>query len=98
HIAEINANTKGDVPVGSETFVCDPHSFLQRNRALHGMNSACELYQNAVAHHLDDPAVVFLQQRVENVAPALLEGSHGAGLILLDQSCVTYDVGGKDRG
>src|SRR5205823_9976882 len=48
-IAQINADTKFDAPLGRDRRIAFGHAFLHRDRAGDRLNNARELYEDAVA-------------------------------------------------
>ncbi len=74
------------------------HALLQFDRALHGVDGAGELHQHAIAHHLDDAALVLCYQRLEDALAPLPQRRQRAGLVLLHEPAVTDHIGGKDGG
>ena len=80
------------------TGVGGSHGLLQRNRAFDGVHGAGELHQNTVAHQLEDPAVMFGQDRLQNVSAASLQRGQRAGLVNLHQPAVADHIGGQNGG
>ena len=74
------------------------HGLLHRHRAGHRIDHRGELDDRAVAHQLDDAALVLGQQRVDRLLAQRLDRGQRAGLVLLDQARVADHVGGQDRG
>ena len=70
---------------------------LDRDRAGHGIDHRGELDDGAVAHQLDDAALVLGQQRVDRGLAQRLDRGQRASLVGLDQARVADDVGGQDR-
>ena len=46
----------------------------------------------AVAHQLDDAAVMLGQQRLDHIATERLQGQQGIGLVLLDKPGIAHDI------
>jgi hypothetical protein len=66
NVAEVDAYAHVDaLPVG-HAVVAFGHAALEDNRAFDGIDYAGELGQDAVAHQLEDAAVVLLDFRLEN--------------------------------
>ena len=69
---------------------------LNRDRALHGINDAWELGQDAVASRIGDPAPVLGAQLVHDLAMRR-EGAKCSDLVLVHQARVSGRIGSKDR-
>lgn len=65
---------------------------MNRNRARHRVYSAGKLNQNAIAGGLDDAAFVLRYGRIDDLAPAGLEGLKGPDLIRTHQTAEARDV------
>ena len=74
------------------------HALLQFDRAGDRVDRTGELDQHAVAHDLDDAAVMLGDQRIQDALTPLLQRRQRARLVLLHQSAVADHVGGKDGG
>ena len=83
-VAEVDADPERDAPVLRHTRVALGQALLHLDRALHRLDHARELDQRAIAHQLDDAAVVlgdlrfdeFLAMRLERCERARLVGRH----------------------
>src|SRR5262249_3521489 len=71
NIAEIDADAERDAPIVSDTVVRCLHALLHLARAGDCVDRATELDHHAIAHHLDDAAVMLGNQRIEDL-PATL--------------------------
>ena len=58
HVAQVDADPKIEAAIGVHVGVPLRHAPLDLDSALHSLDDATELYQQAVAHHLDDAPVV----------------------------------------
>ena len=54
----MHADSEFDAPVLRDALVARDHAFLDRGRTGHGIYHASKLHQCAVAHKLDDTAVM----------------------------------------
>src|SRR5205807_9542124 len=59
---------------------------------------ATELHQHAVAHHLDDAAVMLSNKRYQNTRPMLLQYRERPRFVPLNESAITDHVGCEDGG
>ena len=73
------------------------HRALDLHGARHRVDDAGELDQRAVAHELDDAAVMFGDHRIDDLAAQRLEPGQGARLVEAHQPAVPHHVGGEDR-
>jgi hypothetical protein len=71
---------------------------LNGEAAFDGVDDAGELDQGAVAHQLDDTAVVARHLRVEDEPAMRRERGQRARLVLAHQARVTDDIGGQYCG
>ena len=71
---------------------------LDRGRALDRIDHARELDQHAIAHQLDDAAVVLGDLRLDEVLAQRLEARVRARLVGRHQPAVADDVRSQDRG
>jgi hypothetical protein len=94
YIAEIDADAKDDAALWRNAALAGSDFFLDSNRASHRVNDGAELDDEAIAHDLCDTAVVLGKQWIDDLAAEILDGSQRAGLVSLDQTRVTDDVGG----
>ena len=66
--------------------------------ALHGVDHAAELAQRAVAHELDDAAMVLRDQRLDEALAEVLETLERSRLVALDQARVADHIGRENGG
>src|SRR5262245_54873298 len=97
-VAEIAADAQYDALCFRPVVVRRRHLILQLDRARHGIDSTRELYEHAVAHKLDDAAVMLGHQRLNDARPPLLQGAQSARLVRLHEATVADHVGGKYGG
>ncbi len=74
------------------------HSALDHGSTLDGIDDAGELDERAVAHELDDAAVVLLDRGVDQFATAALQSLERAYLVLAHEAAVANHVGSKYCG
>ena len=65
HVAEVDADAERDALGLGHVPLALGHALLDRDRAGDRVDDAGELDQRAVAHQLDDPALVLGDQRVD---------------------------------
>lgn len=66
--------------------------------AVDGVDRAGELYQEPVAHGLDDAPSFCAHQRLDRLGAQRHDGGHGADLVEPHEAAVADDVGRKDGG
>ena len=97
-IAEVDADPHVDAAVLAHPVVALGHPALQVDGARHRVDDAAELGQKAVAHQLEDAAVVLLDRRLEQLPAVRSEPLKRAGFVLLHEAAVADDVGGENGG
>lgn len=73
HIPEIDADAEQNVPIVSIAGICGCQSLLHLDLAGDGIDRTCELHQYAIAHELDDAAMMFGDRRLHNARKTLLQ-------------------------
>ena len=96
HVAEIDAHAEHDAPLRRRFGLPCGGVFLDRDRAGNGVDHRAELGDGAVAHELDDAAVMPGQQGIDHLAAQILDRLEGGRLVLLDQSGISNDIGGEN--
>ena len=71
---------------------------LEDDGAFDRIDDAAELRQQAVAHQLEDAAVMLVDLRLEQLLAVRAQPLERPGLILLHEPAVADHVGGEDRG
>ena len=71
---------------------------LDGRGALHGIDHAGELDQRAVAHQLDDAAMILGDRRIDHLAPAVLQPRQRARFVLAHHAAVTGHIGHENGG
>ena len=97
-VAQVDADAQARAPLLGQVAVAPGHGFLDRHRALDGVDHAGELDQRPVAHQLDDAAPVLGDLGRENLLAQRLERAQGAGFVSAHQAAVTDHVGGQYGG
>src|SRR5215472_16060283 len=72
-------------------------SILHRDRALHGIDGAGEISDEAVPRRVEDPPAMRGDQVIDD-DPIRREGAESTDLIPAHQAAVALDIGGEDRG
>ena len=96
HVTQIYPHSENDPGVLGNIKVLLRGNPLNFDSACHGINNAGELDQRPVAHELDDPAVVPIDQRFDEFAAKRFEPRKCARLVQAHQSAVPHHVGGED--
>ena len=76
----------------------DSHALLQIDGALHGIDGAPELQQHAIPGGLKYSALVFGDQRVQDVAAPCLKDRHRGGFVNFHQPAKADHIRGHDGG
>ena len=97
HISQIDTDAKQHAATLGHPLVALRHHGLELDRALSGADDAGKLSQDAVAGGVNDPPAVPADQRQDH-ALMRLEVPHGGGLVLVHESAVAGDIGGKNSG
>jgi hypothetical protein len=87
-----------DAIVGSDAGVPLGHCLLYLDRAAHGIDDARKFRQHSVAGGLDDPAMMFGDLRIENLAAQGFKAFERAFLVRSHQPRIPRHIGGEDRG
>ena len=98
HVAEIYAHAQVDALAIAQAGVASGHAALQDDCAFDRIDDAAEFHQQAVAHQLEDAAVVLGDRWLEQLLAVRTQPFERAGLILLHEPAVADHVGGKDSG
>jgi hypothetical protein len=85
-VADVDADAQDDPAVVRDADVAQRHAALEVDREPHRVDDARELEQQAVAHRLDDAAVVLGDLRVDQLAAVRLERGQRAALVAPHQS------------
>ncbi len=97
HVTEIDPDPMGDPAIFRDVGGSDGHAPLQGRGAADRVDDRGELDDEAVAHRLDQAAMMRAEQRLDQLGPQGPHGRQGAGLVGFDQSGVADHVGDQDR-
>src|SRR5919108_282669 len=75
-----------------------PLMLVNGSTAIDGLAGAGELHEHAIAHDLDDTAMMLGHQRLQDFAAPLLQGGERSCLVLLDEPAVADHVRGQNSG
>src|SRR5262249_55288749 len=95
-VAEIDPDAELDPPIRRYTGVAQRHLALHFDGAANRVDDAGELDQQPVTHGSDDAAAVFLDLRIDERAPQLLQPFERSLLVLPDKPRVTRDIRRQD--
>ena len=96
-VAEIDADAEDDAARGRTFGLTLGDRLLHGDRAGDGIDDRGELDDRAVAHQLDDAALVLGDDRIDRLGAKRLDRGKRAGLVGFDQARIADDVGGQDR-
>ena len=96
-IADVDTNAEPHLLTGRAIRILLGYGVLHRDRTLHGVDSAGEIGDEAIARCIEDPGSVRGDQGIDD-APVRGEGAKGADLISPHETAITFDIGGEDRG
>ena len=97
-VAQIDADPEADALLLGHARLAVRHAVLDRDGAGHRIDDAVELAQRAVAHEVDDAAVVLGDKRLDELPAVRLEARERAGLVRLNQPRVADHVRRQDGG
>ncbi|MBP2445339.1 hypothetical protein JOH51_002778 [Rhizobium leguminosarum] len=95
-IAEIDADPELQPVLRQGYGVVRGFPLLSLHRATQGIDDALEFDQQTIAHGFDQPAVVTLDRRLEDIALVRLKTRTRTLFLDLAQSTVTDDIGDQD--
>jgi hypothetical protein len=95
-IADVDTDAKFDALAFRDIYVAQGHAALDFDRATHGIDSAPELYEHAVASGLDDAAAIFGNLRVDQCLAAGFQAGQSAFLVGAHQAAIASDVSSQD--
>ena len=98
HVAEIDGDAELQPLVGRRAGVQLAFRALDVDGAAQGVDDALELHQDAVAHRLDEAAVMRGDLGLENILEIGLEAGARALLVDLAQAAIADDVGDHHGG
>jgi hypothetical protein len=97
-VADVDADPEGDAPVVRHLDLALGDTLLDRGGAFDRIDHAPEFDQRAVAHQLDDAAVVLSDFRLDEVLAQRLQARVCALLVGRHEARVADDVGGENGG
>jgi hypothetical protein len=98
HIAEIDTDAYKNAAFLWDVTVALDQAALKDDSAFHGLDDACELSQQAVAHQLENAAVMSLDFGFEQFFAVRANALECASLILLHEAGVADDIHDKNCG
>jgi hypothetical protein len=96
-IADVDADAEPHLLTGRSIRILLGYGLLNLDGALHGIHSAGEFSDEAIASRIENPASMRDNQPI-NDDPVSGEDAECADLILPHQAAVALDIGGEDRG
>ena len=96
-VAEIDSHPEHDAALSRAARLHRGDLLLGCDRTVDCVDDGTELCNGAVAHQLDDAAMVFDKQRLDHLGAQFPDRAQGARLVLLDESGITNDVGSENR-
>ena len=93
YVAQMNADTELDAPLGRQAGVTLDHTVLHLDRASHGVDHAAKLDNDAVTSALDDAPMMHRDGRVDQVTSQPPEPRQGPILVSPREPAVTDHVG-----
>jgi hypothetical protein len=97
-VAQVDADAQDDAAVVGQLGVPALHCLLNIDRALHRLDHARELGQQAVAHELHDAPAAFGDLRLHQVPAERLEALQGTPLVGAHEARIADHVCSKDGG
>ena len=94
HVAQVHADAQPDLALDRPLRFALVQLALYVHRALHGLDDAGELGEDAVAHELHDAAPPFRDPRLHEFLAQGREPRQGARLVLSHETRVGDHVGG----
>jgi hypothetical protein len=98
NVPEIDPDAKIDAAVIGKALVALCHLPLQYDRALQSVGDTGELGQQAIAHQLEDMAMVSLDLRLEQFLAMYPQTFERTRFVQLHEPAVTDYVGGENGG
>lgn len=95
-VTEIDANAHVNLLARRHTTIPFGHNALKADRALHRIDDAAEFGQQAIAHQLENAAVMLGNLRLEQLLPMSAKALKRPRLVLLHEPAVAHDVGGQN--
>src|SRR4051794_25829940 len=97
-VAGVDADAEADLLVLGDARLALGHAALDGDGTGDRVDDAAELAQHAIAHELDNPAVVLGQEWLEELLAVRLEAGERAGLVMAHEPRVADHVRRQDGG
>ena len=97
HVAEVDADAEDDPALGGHSTLLLRHALLHGDRAGHRIDHRAELRERAIAHQLDDAAMMLGQERIDDLAPQGFQGGKRPGFVHFHEMGVPDDIRRQDR-
>ena len=97
-LADVYADPQRQTPVLGHRGIASAHLPLHGDADSDRVDYAGELDQHAVAHKLDDAAIVLGDRRVDQLISVGLKGCERGGFVFGDEAAVFDHIGRDDRG
>src|SRR6516162_3582616 len=97
HVAETNSHAQVDTAAMRHPSIAHHHGLLHVQSATHGVNSAAEFDERAIARVFDDPTTIFSNFRLYDLSPAIQQTHVGTLLIAVHQTRIAHNIHDKDR-
>jgi hypothetical protein len=91
-VADIDAHAKLDTPVTGRASIAPGHVTLDIDGAAHRINDAGEFDQHPIPGGLDDPAAVFLDLRIDQLAPRRLQRGERSLFVGAHQTAIAGNI------
>ena len=96
NITKVDADTKGDLTIRWDFGLIDCDALLEGYGTGDGVDGGGEFHNGAVPHQLDDAALVFCQQRIEELLSDALDRCERDGFIGFHQARIASYIGCKN--
>jgi hypothetical protein len=98
YLTEVDPDAYVNPPVVCYVCISLSQTTLQRDRALHRIHDARKFGEQAVAREFEDPAVVLLNFRFEQLFAMSPQPVECSGLVLLHERGIPHHIRREDRG
>ena len=96
-VAQVDPHANDNPPVFRQGLVGSLRRGLERDRALDGVDGAGEFHEDAIAHGLDQAAMMLRQERLKDRFASGIERSQRPRLIHTHEAAVADHIGHQDR-
>ena len=97
-VAQVDADAQPDTPLVRQLGLARRHGALNLDGAVHRLDDARELGQQAVAHELDDAALALRDLGLHQLLAERLQALQRPGLVLAHEAGIADHVGGEYGG